>query len=235
MKFQNLAIAAALGSASALAVAGGFDGPFVQLGIGGAGTSSKVSGVPASSTGADLNGTDSQGSFNGLVAAGYSQDLGALNSSLGGLNLAANIFYVIGEQKAGSKTSSGVNQWNDSLTLSGKNKLNNTFGISIEPGWNFTKETLGYLKLAWVNTQLKGTLSYNYVDAGDPAQSTSGSDNSSKNINGFGYGLGVKQMITSNIFASVDLMGVSYQSYKNDGISVKPSQFMGFASLGYKF
>lgn len=232
MKFQKLAIAAALGAASTLAMAGGFDGPFVQLGIGGSSTSTKVTGDQ--STGSNINGTVTQGSFNGLVAAGYSQDFGAFNPSLKGFNLAANLFYVIGEQKAGNPNRSNTNGSDFNSSLNVNFKGNNTFGISVEPGWNFTDSTLGYVKLAWVNTRYKASYAYNENNNGDTSGSNSGS--LSKNLNGFGYGLGVKQMITKNIYAGVDLMGVTYNSYKPDNeITFKPTQFMGFASVGYKF
>jgi len=237
MKFQKLAIAAALGAASTLAVAGGFDGPFVQLGIGGSATQNKVSDA-TTNDGGNLNGTQSGGSFNGLVAAGYSQDFGAFNDSLKGFNLAANLFYVIGNQKAGSNSSS----WNSTTdagvvgSLNGNYKLQNTWGISIEPGWNFTDSTLGYVKLAWVNSQAKSNITY--------SDTAGGSDwiNGNKNINGFGYGLGVKHLVTKNIFVGVDLMGVTYGNSFNNSDSKgdsfaknKFSQFMGFASVGYKF
>ena len=239
MKMKKIAIAAALGAASSFAMAGGFDGPFVQLGIGGSNTYNKVTNAtPGNSNGSgSLNGTQSGGSFNGLVAAGYSQDFGAINSSLKGFNLAANIFYVIGNQKAGSNSSSYVTDKNRDANLSGTYKLENTWGISVEPGWNFTESTLGYVKLAWVNSQGKSNMYYS--DSRPSTDSATGS----KNINGFGYGLGVKHLVTKNIFVGVDLMGVTYGNSfnnttqnQNDTFGKnKFSQFMGFASVGYKF
>ena len=251
MKFQKLAIAAALGAASTLAMAGGFDGPFVQLGIGGSATYNKIGDMQFDHAGSpSLNGTQSGSSFNGIVSGGYSKDMGAFNESLKGFNLAANLFYVIGNQKAGSNSSSGIDYWDDgttaNATLSGNYKLENTWGISIEPGWNFTESTLGYLKLAWVNSYAKSNATYNAVNTdGDTGYATI---NGSKNINGFGYGIGVKHLITKNIYLGVDLMGVTYgNSFKNtvgntngsgagdSVLSNKFSQFMGFASVGYKF
>lgn len=229
MKFKKLAIAAALGAASTMAMAGGFDGPFVQLGIGGSSTKTDLTNFTASSTGAGVSSVSS-GSFNGLVAAGYSQDMGSLNSSLKGFNMAANLFYVIGNQNSGSGSGTAT-KGNETQTLGGDLKLKNTFGISVEPGWNFTEQTLGYVKLAWLNTRLTGN--YNYSD--NSPDSFSGS--STKVANGFGYGLGLKQLITKEIYVGVDLMGVTYGkvSLGEDGASAKPNQFMGFASVGYKF
>lgn len=230
MKLKKLAIAAALGAASSFAMAGGFDGPFVQLGIGGSGTWGNVGGVTSSGTGASVNGTSSQGNVNGLVSGGYSQSIGDA-----GFNLAANLFYVIGNQNAGNPTASAYNQseqFGNAFNL--QSKLKNTWGISVEPGWNFSKTTLGYAKLAWVNSTLNSNL--NYTDTDGDNQNFGGN----KNINGFGYGLGVKQMFTDNIYGAIDLMGVTYGSNgipnaPIGGTSIKVNQFMGFASIGYKF
>ena len=242
MKFQKLAIAAALGAASTMAIAGGFDVPFVQLGIGGSATYNKISDAQTEE-GGSLNGTQSGGSFNGLVAAGYSQDFGAFNSSLKGFNLAANIFYVIGNQKAGSNSTNwaGTDDNGTAMnkSLNGNYKLQNTWGISVEPGWNFTESTLGYVKLAWVNSQAKSNVDYTDSNSVGVVDTVNGS----KNINGFGYGLGVKHLVTKNIYVGVDLMGVTYgnsftNSVASDNSSFvknKFSQFMGFASVGYKF
>ena len=250
MKFQKLAIAAALGAASSFAMAGGFDGPFVQLGIGGSNTYNKVGDADSGSSSASLNGTQSGSSFNGLVSAGYSKDMGAFNETLKGFNLAANLFYVIGNQKAGSNSSTGQGQWSDgtpvSDSMNGNYKLQNTWGISVEPGWNFTENTLGYLKLAWVISEAKSNATY----TGVPTVGTTGYANvsGSKTINGFGYGIGAKHLLTKNIYVGVDLMGVTYGNSFKDTInqtngssagqsvlSNKFSQFMGFASVGYKF
>ena len=226
MKKLILVSAFAVISGSTMA-AGAFDGPFVQLGIGGSYTSTKVTGL-TTGAGSSADGTVSGGSVNGIVAAGYSQEVAD-----SGFNLAANIFYVIGNQKSGSNSSTATNSSNYTATIGTDNKLENTFGISVEPGWNFTKETLGYVKLAWVNTQSKNSISFSNNDP------MSSQDSGNKNLNGFGYGLGIKQMITKEIFAGIDLMGVTYSSNKPggdfSGSGFKPSQFLGFASVGYKF
>lgn len=249
MTFKKLIPAAIMAIAATAANAGGFDGPFVQLGIGGSSTWSKISNSPELYTGANINGTTSSGSFNGVVLGGYSQDLGIIDPSIKGLNLAANIFYVIGNQNTGNPSStSSLDGSSQTLGISGA-KLKNTFGISVEPGWNFTENALGYLKFAWLNSRMSSTA--NYSDTWNDGSSTSFAFNgpSSTTINGFGYGLGAKYLITKNIFAGVDLMGVTYSgvsptytapsAYCDSDCSTSPSikntQFMGFASIGYKF
>lgn len=232
MTFKKLIPAAIMAIAATTANAGGFDGPFVQLGVGGSNTWTSVSGTDGS-----FDGKQSQGSVNGLVAAGWSQSIGAE-----GFNLAANLFYVIGNQNAmnANNSTSGSDQWGtwqDSSNLS--NKLTNTFGISVEPGWNFTESTLGYVKLAWLNSRQKTSWngSGTYVNHdGTGLENWSDSASWNKTVNGFGYGIGAKQLVTKNIFVGVDLMGVTYGSVNVvDNVSMKPSQFMGFASVGYKF
>lgn len=228
---KKIVIAGVLAAAaSSTVLASGFDGPFVQLGIGGSSTKTNLNNFQSSATGAGV-GSVTSGSFNGLVAGGYSQDMGAFNSSAKGLNLAANIFYVIGNQNSGSGSGTATRvSDNYTQTLGGNVKLQNTFGIFVEPGWNFTEQTLGYVKLGWLNSRLKA--GYNYSD-NDPS---SDGGSMTKAVNGFGYGLGVKQLITKDIFMGVDLIGVAYGSADlGDGVSGKPSQFMGFASIGYKF
>ena len=240
MYMKKLTLALSMAAIATSALAGGFDGPFVQLGVGGSDTKTNESGVSSYATPASNNGNHSQGSVNGLVAVGYSQDFGIFNPSLKGFNLAANLFYVIGNQAAGNPNSSGNGIWMGapiSNNISTSNKLQNTFGISIEPGWNFTESTLGFVKLAWVTSQSKNNVSYS--DSLPDAYQI----NNNKQINGFGYGLGVKQLLTDHIFLGVDLMGVTYGKATYSGVadgtpynaSFKASQFMGFASIGYKF
>lgn len=57
----------------------------------------------------------------------------------------------------------------------------------------------------------------------------------SKNMNGFGYGLGGKYVFAENIYGTVDLMGVIYRStsYENSsgGDNVSNSQFLGLSAL----
>ncbi len=232
-KVNKSLIVAALTFVAPFAFASEFDGLNLQLGIGGSNTSSRVSGTAITdSNGATyttLDGTHSEGSFNGMTSIGYSKALGSE-----GFNMAGSLFYVIGNQNAGNVSSTFVGS-GGSLTEAGNVKFENTWGVSIEPGWNFAKSSLGFLKLAWVNSTYKGNLSANLTSFSDPTRNATAATYGSKNLNGFGYGLGVKHMLTQNIFAAVDVLGVSYQSYENYGVSAKPSQWMGFASLGYRF
>lgn len=66
--------------------------------MGGASSTSTVQGFTGMNSGIDYNNRNTQGSANGLVSLGYSKEL--LQDI--GLNLAANVYYVIGNQNAGS-------------------------------------------------------------------------------------------------------------------------------------
>ena len=233
MKYKAMLCASMVYICSNLAYSGTFDGPYAQVGIGGSNVSSKVRGTAITDSNGvtltSLDGTHSEGSFNGITLVGFSKSLGN-----DGFNLGANLFYLIGDQNAGN-VSSTYRSSAGQLTETGTVKLQNTWGIAIEPGWNFSSATLGYAKLAWVNSTYKGNLSADVSNFSDPTRNASSATTGSKNLNGFGYGVGIKQMLTTNVFAGVDVMGVSYQSYTNYSVSAKPTEWMGFASIGYKF
>ena len=152
--------------------------------------------------------------------AGYSK-------SFDEFNLAANVFYNIGNQSV-ADLNSARSTAGSNLNISGKFK--NTYGVAIEPGYNFNKETLGYLKLAYVSTSLSGTGTY--TEPGEPA------DSSSQNIrfNGIGYGVGVKRMIDKNLFVGADFLYTQYQSKTDaDQFTTKPNQMSYMIGVGYKF
>ena len=225
MSIRKHAISAVLGIATSGVMAAEFDGPFVQLGIGGSRSYTNLS----RTRNGILDGTSSQGNVNGLVAGGYSRAIGQ-----SGFNLAANLFYVIGNQNAGAPNNTLVGS-NGSSSASTSSTFANSFGIALEPGWYATERTLGYAKLAWVNTN---GLFKRYAREATlvPSVTVSESTTTNKNMNGLGYGVGVKQRLTQDLYLSLDVMGVAYRSVTtNRGAAIRPEQFMGFMSLGYCF
>ena len=226
-----------------------FDGFNFQLGIGG--IQSQINASDTNDTtltpNPNINKTTTGNSFNGLVSAGYSQSLDSLISNF---NIAGNIFYVVGNQSAGSISNTTTsNGFPITETLGGSYKLKNTWGISLEPGYYFSKEFLGYLKFAYVSSTLNSSFSCSASDnlclSTGGASAANNSFSTNKTINGIGYGVGGKYQITEDIYGALDLLYVDY-SKVNQGInwifvdttanaSFKPQQFMGFISLGYKF
>lgn len=221
------AIAAISGSAFA---AGAFDGPFVQIGIGGAATESSNSyttkGLYNTVLGNIPSGSTNAGSFLGQILGGYSQ-------SIDQFNLAANIFYMIGNQDAGNQTYN-TRYLTVPVSVSNSVKLENTWGISLEPGYYVTDKTLGYLKFSWFNSTLKSSPSVSVLGATDTGSYSS-------NVNGAGFGIGAKQMFTNNLYGFLEYQYVTYGSTSlntSDGgasISAKPTQNYGMVGLGYKF
>ena len=223
-----------------------FDGVNVQLGAGLTYSHVNASGTQDNSwegSPLDLNEGSGATRFNGLVSLGYSK-------SIETFNIAANVFYVIGNQSGGRR--SGADSYTVSIpdvytgtlseNISSAYKFKNTWGISLEPGYYFSENVLGYLKLAYVNSSLQSTLSCNSSDGYCDNSTVS----ANKNVNGFGYGLGAKYAFTRNVYGALDLMGVTYSSVRTsynwfpdneyqNAASFKPTQFFGFISLGYRF
>lgn len=216
-----------------------FDGPFVQLGIGGVGTQNKVSYQGDTATvldfvGVNTNQTTNGGSFVGRIDAGWSQ-------AIDKFNLAGGLFYVIGNQDAGSNSfsrtfTSGAN----SATLAGSQsfKLENSWGINVEPGYYITEKTLGYLKFSWFNSSVNASsnVSASYNINGQSGSIGAGTT-TNNTVNGAGFGLGAKQMFTDNVYGYVEYQYVQYGSTTDNtaGASYKPNQNYGMVGLGYKF
>lgn len=217
------------------AMAGAFDGPYVQIGLGGASTETQtsypsvLSNLPGFNTGANSSG----GSFLGQILGGYSQ-------SFDMFNIAANVFYNIGNQNSGSNNYNLTGS-NGYLSANQSFKLKNTWGVSLEPGVYVADKTLGYLKLSYFNSQLNYDASSS-VHINSPAYSGSGSTNGSSSMNGIGYGIGAKQMFTDNIYGFVEYQYVQYDKWNDSGLfgsgystSYKPNQNYGWVGVGYKF
>lgn len=210
MNFRKLAIAVTLSAASCAALAGGFDGPFAQLGVGFANTQSELS-FPGW-----LDLKVNENSLVGEVAAGYSQ-------SFGSFNLAGTVSYTLGDQKAGSFVD---NYYQTSVYL----KLRNTWHVSIEPGLNLSPSTLLYASLGYSGTKAnfieydsQGTFPWEQglngysLGAGLKYKFT-------PNI----YGMAAIRQ-TNFQSGNVDFGGVYPQA------SFKPNSLDGLVGIGYKF
>lgn len=202
--------------------AGSFDGPFAQLGMGFASL-----GTTQSFNGPDINGNptvqtykQSQVGILGNIAAGYSFQLS------GSLNIAANVFYSFGSQNAGQLT--------DSFNaVKYQNKLKNIWGITVEPGYNFTDKSLGFFKLGWV----MASTSLRYTDPGLSETNNGGI------TNGFLYGVGFKQLVTEHVYISFEAYQAVFSS-KNatnadqlglNSTLLQPNFTYGGINIGYKF
>lgn len=94
-------------------------------------------------------------------------------------------------------------------------KMQNSFGLSVLPGFQFTPSTLFYGRLGWTNSKIQqrtGDLSL---------------VNFSVRRDGFRYGVGVKQAITDRVALRMDYSRIAYgsiQTRTNDGAVPKSTQ-----------
>lgn len=237
---KRISLAAAIAAISGSVFAGGaFDGPFVQLGIGGVGTQNNVSYQGDTATvlnfvGVNTNQTTNGGSFVGRVDAGWSH-------AIDKFNFAGGLFYVIGNQDSGSNSFSRTyTNGSNTATLAGNQtfKLENSWGINIEPGYYITEKTLGYLKFSWFNSSVNANSNVSASYTIDGQSGSIGAGTTTNNtVNGAGFGLGAKQMFTDNVYGYVEYQYVQYGSTtdNNAGASYKPNQNYGMVGIGYKF
>ena len=217
MNITKLALVTAIATISSAANSGGFDGPFVQAGVGFSNAKSEVHFTNW------FNTKTRDDNLNGQIAGGYSR-------SFGQFNLAVSAHYIIGDQKAGKTTQQFDPSEIDNVNM----KLKRQWGISIEPGFNFSESTLGYLKFGY--SQAKGTWLFERPKFQD-------SHSGSPRFDGFSFGVGAKHKFTQNFYGFAEIQKTSFRrkdvSMTIDGNSYtdsfKPESLTGFIGVGYKF
>ena len=187
---------------------GAFNGLDVRLGLGFAEKSSESIWVET----ADPYKISDKGGF-GNVAIGYSQQLGNQ------FNIAANIFRSFGSDDAGA--------WNDSDSTW---KIKDIWGVTLEPGFYFNNNSLGYLKVGYARA------SSEYIDVVTPIIQSANFGSS----HGFLYGVGFKQLLTNKIYIGLETYQIDFSrntvtSQVNEIISNKPSLTYGGVMVGYTF
>lgn len=211
---------------------GAFDGVNLQLGLGASMTKSQEN-QSAWQYASDITINQSF-SFNktnlvGSASLGYSY---GFNNQL---NLAANIFYNASSNNAGSNVQAYTGG-----ALTRTMNLKNVMGLSLEPGYYFAKDVLGYLKIGVA--QASSSLSYSYSDG-----NTADPENFGKS-NGILFGLGGKYAFTENLYVGAELYQINFAKktnyyHYNAGtiyessftISNQPTYNYGGITLGYRF
>lgn len=131
----------------------------------------------------------------GTLALGYNHGFS------NGFNLGANIFYNFSNSNAG-----GATEFEGAESEILNARLKNIWGISVEPGYAFSDQSLGYLKLGWA--QASSSLQTTKVTATESTNTTINFGNS----NGFLYGLGFKHLINKNVYVGVEFYQVLFGS-----------------------
>jgi hypothetical protein len=178
---------------------GAFDGVNLSLGLGAASLTSEY----ADNTPSYYQASDRGASGN--IAIGYSY---AFKNRF---NLAGNLFYQFGLERSGN-----LDEWGGLYNF----KVKNIWGVTLEPGYNFTDNSLGYLKLGY-------------------AKADSKTDYSSYETSvGFLYGVGFKQLIAPQTFVGVETYQIDFsreKSHEAYDSTNKPSLTYAGIMMGYTF
>lgn len=219
------ALSAAFASPAVFAQATGFTGIYGQAGLGvsSAGSESSINSpsMYEGDSGFSLSNDFGQANISGSVALGYNH--GFRN----GFNIGANIFYSIRNDDAGSVS---VGDTTDNFEIN--NKLKNIWGISVEPGYAFTDNSLGFVKLGWAQADSS-------LDISDSLDGSSSLDFGK--TNGFLYGIGYKHAVSKNVYLGVEVYQIAFNSKTEtlDGggttIESRPNYTYGGLILGAKF
>ena len=206
MSFKSSILPIALVVVSTSVMASGFDGPFIQGGMGLSTTQPKSRGF----LNPGFNNDESSTRFAGSIAAGYSR-------SYDQFNLAGGIYHMFGNQKTGSfnRVPGG-----DNLDFKGSGVR----GFTIEPGYNLSQNTLVYGKFGFA--QMKGR-----TEGGD----LSGQGIRRTHV-GYGYGAGLRIRLNHNLYGMAEIMQTDFNRKDyTQGINVRPSTFTGIMGVGYSF
>jgi opacity protein-like surface antigen len=159
----------------------------------------------------DVDGADTVDGFGGKQSyvAGFDLAYGAKMSDTGVITVGIDADLSQPEIFA-------ANTGGNALTAKQKNR----FGVFIAPGTVINKDTLLY-----------GKASYNSMKGEINAGGTVFSDT----FTGFGYGVGIKTMVSPTVFVKVEVNRVSFGAETIDGTSNKPSGTTGVLGIGTSF
>ncbi|MEA5097574.1 MAG: outer membrane beta-barrel protein, partial [Burkholderiaceae bacterium] len=183
MDIRKIALVTVITVMSSVSIAAGFDGPFVQAGVGFAESATDVHFTNW------FTAKPSDNSFAGQISAGYSK-------SFGRFNLAGNVYYVLGHQKAGTT----IQAWEPSQVDTVNMKLQNARGVSIEPGLNINEASLVYVKLGY--SQAEGTWTFTRPNDSYSATPT---------FHGFSFGAGAKHKFSNHLYGFAEVQKTSFK------------------------
>jgi len=195
-----------------------FEGPYVGLFADIKSTTFKVSGaVLGSSATFDAFG---QQSVNGHVEAGYGLAVGEK------MVLTAGATYDLASTTLFNFSGTNSNGAGASFNIKQKNQ----YSFFIAPGYKASEDTLVFAKLAYFHSNV----GYSAVVAGGNTRPSSNQSNFG--VNGFGYGLGIKTMLTKQTWLSVEAMRIDYsQLTVVSGANGTTGTTVGSMGLGYNF
>lgn len=106
----------------------------------------------------------------------------------------------------------------------------NHFSLFVAPTYQLNDSTLGFVKLAYHRSKVEMENNINW-----PNQFTSWSRGSSKTLNGYGVGLGLRSHLFNNIYANLELQRVMYSTDSIVTADLGTGTTIGSFGLSYSF
>ena len=202
-RIKSGAVAAAvLMALTTNAFAGTSEGPYVGAGIGG------YSGdTTATAPGVSITFGNDKLDWGANVFGGYKWNMGTGS-------VAAELSYNSNVGKLATWTLG---------TQSIDGKLDNAWSVSVLPGYNFTKDTTGYMRIGYVQAKGASTMT------GTIAQSFS------ETFKGTVWGFGIDQAVTPNLAARIEYQVLDFSSKTTGTETDKPRATGMNMSLRYAF
>ena len=198
-----------------------------------------------------LFGSNSSGKFNGLsiglngllksssikTAATFRGESGTFDS-VGQQNLGAGLFadYAFRLSDRALFLVGGTYDLNDSesFKISGRGseakvKEKNHYSLFVAPAYQMSQTSLGYIKLAYHQSQFENINSLTRTELG------TANTRYSKDFNGYGIGLGFRTLIADNFYGNLEVQRVFYGKEDISPATFDVSSTIGSLGLSYKF
>lgn len=218
IKITKIICAATLLAAAAtpaLSQAKNFAGPSIGIGGGYASQTSKPKLSYVDSGPQSVTLGSGQNNFSALIDLSY------------GIQLDKSFILSLGGSY--DLTDSKVDLYNDTAGYGIKFKLKDHYSVYLQPTY-LVNDSLG----------LFGKLTYNFAKANGSINDDTTTVSNSKNLEGWGYGVGIKTLLNNNTYIQVEGNYVEYDNYKvifneDTNIVSKPKVLSALISVGYKF
>ena len=220
----TLALLASVAATPALSQAKNFAGPSIAIGAG----------YNSLETPLKLKETIDDVDVSTLTFGGSNQNFNYLADISYGIEINKDFVMSIGGtydfSKSESEMLSGTDENGDATTIKGN--LKDHYSIYLQPTYLINSSTGIFAKA-----------SYNFAKANYTATVGADSLKVSENVNGWGYGLGIKSFLNNNLFIQAEGSLTKYDKTSknltgeesNYNISVEPEVLSAIVSIGYKF
>jgi opacity protein-like surface antigen len=215
----STALTSALVTSNAFSQTTNFVGPSLAFTASYIGSSSENKAIVVSADVELLSNTPGKSNF--IPGADFNYGFATSNNTVLGLGVTYDF----------KKAKTGGLSWEDS-DVTFNNELKNHYSIYVQPTYVINKDSAMFAKIG--RHFAKANFSSNF-DIGEDEFVTA-----SKNVTGWGYGLGLKTFLTSNLFVQAEAGVVDYEDFNFTAdevynVSIKPKTTNATISVGYKF